>query len=454
MSLAVGDKFFSFLPHVVDRIGLAVPVDATSMNPGFLTPTGVTRNAGLQAIVDRRVLENGVSQPKHPELRRLRFALVDLTGPKEFSSPHFAGNRETEQGGLGSLSKIACMYAAYQCKFDLEQLARQKGLTTEKDLFDAARDLWNDTQKKDTANVTTLFPQNPKIELFGKLMEIDGKEIVVPRPFSGPDLERMFTVTPGSSGGVDVRIQGSDLILVDPSVPGSPPAESAAVASYLKTGGENLKEVRKLTFAERLYLMIDESDNAAAHSCIESVSFLFLHSAIWQSDFYNPQRGGGLWEASTHDTANNVRWVKPPVPRNNPSADFVSANAAGVAALLTLMAQGELVDNNSSDGMKQLTNKRKAIPGGSHTRSFFLEGFDNHQPRIPVDEFQSKLGIGNFLNDGAIITRTEGSTQIRYVAAGFDAPDSQDGVAFLRRLILELDKCIQENNGLITASTP
>jgi hypothetical protein len=452
---AVADMFLSFLPHRCKPLtGAAVAVDATSMNPGFFTSTGVKRHDPLQKIVNRRVLEDGVAAPKHPELRKLRFALVDLTGAAKLKDPQFAGHNETDQGGLGSLAKTACMYAAFQLKFDLEELAKQKSLTTEKDLFQAARDLWNDTQKRDTANTTSIFPKGPKIELLGKLVEIDGKKARLPRGLAAPDLERIFTVT-ASGSGVSIRFKGSDLIQVDPAVTGTKPHNTAAVQKYVAAGAESLGEVRKLTFAERLFLMIDESDNAATHSCIENVSFLYIASSLWQSDLYRPERGGGLWEASTHDTG-GVRWIKPPVPSTGTGVDFVSATAASVASLFTLMEQGRLVNSEACAGMKHLTSKQKSS-FGSLTRSFFEEGLRS----LKFDRLHSKLGIGNFNNDGAIIERTispvpgdpSKNKQIRYVAAGFDEPLAQDG-AQLRKLIIQLDKCIQENNGLISSAAP
>jgi len=451
---AVADMFLAFLPHRCKPLaGAPVAVDATSMNPGFFTTTGVKRHDPLQKIVNRRVLEEGVAAPQHPELRKLRFALVDLTGPANLKDPKFAGHNETDQGGLGSLAKTACMYAAFQLKFDLEELARQKSLTTEKALFQAARDIWNDTQKRDTANATSIFPKGPKIELLGKLAEIDGRKVPLPRALASPDLERMFTVA-SSGAGISVRFRGSDLILVDPAVTGTQPHTTTAVQKYVAAGAESLKEVRKLTFAERLFLMIDESDNAATHSCIENVSFLYIASSLWQSDIYRPERGGGLWEASTHDTG-GVRWILPPVPRGKKGTDFVSATAASVASLFTLMEQGRLVNSEACAGMKHLTSKRKSF--GSLTRSFFEEGLRS----LTIDRLHSKLGIGNFNNDGAIIERTISPVpgdptkdkQIRYVAAGFDEPLAQDG-AQLRKLIIQLDKCIQENNGLISSATP
>jgi hypothetical protein len=448
----VADKL-CFLPHRCQPLaGPSISLDAKAMNPGFLTPTGVTRDAALQAIVDRRVLAN------HPNLSKLRFALVDLTGTAKLASPQFAGHRETEQGGLGSMAKLACMYAAYQMKFDLEELARQKGLTLKEPIFDAARAIWRDRQKPDPANVTQLFPADPKIELFGNLMAIDGVPLSAPHGFSTPDLERILTVVPGDPPGT-LRFIGSDQILVDPSVPGAPPAETPAVLAYAHSGGEALGEVRKFSFAERMFLMVDKSDNAAAHSCIEDISFPFITSAIWQSDFYRPERGGGLWENSTHDKG-ATRWLKPPVPRGNPESDFVSATAASVAALLTLLEQGRLVNQEACAGMKQMMNKNKVgVDRGSHTRSYFRQGL---RPLVP-DRIHSKLGIGHFLNDAAIIVRTvpdpadpAKTKEIRYVATGFDdpTPPSPKPAVFLDALIVELDKCIRENNGLLAASSP
>jgi hypothetical protein len=460
-NIAVPKTFLSFLPHRCKTLaGTSVDVDATVMNPGFFTATDVTRDDvapnGLQKIVNRRVLEDGVASPKHAVLRDRRFALVDLTGPDKLSNPKFAGHREKEQGGLGSLAKTACMFAAFQLKFDLEELSRQKGLTTDTALFPAARAAWEQTQKRDATSVTSIFPSGPKIELLGKFVEVDGKPIEVPHDFAAPDLERMFDVTPDGSGGAVVKFKGSDAILVDPAASSSAPHISPAVRNYVARTKENPTEVAKLSFAERLFLMIDESDNAAAQSCIQSVSFLYIASALWQSDIYRPERGGGLWEASTHFPG-GVRWTPPPVPRGAKGTDFVSATAASVASLFTLMEQGRLVNPDACAGMKQLTSKKKAFGFGSLTKSFFEEGL---RP-LGFDRLHSKLGIGDFNNDAAIIERTivpdpadpSKNKQIRYVAAGFDDRVPDRGRS-LRTLIVELDKCIQENNGLISASTP
>jgi hypothetical protein len=410
------------------------------MNPGFLTATSVTRNAALQAIVDRRVLEIGVTKPLHPGIHNFRFAVADLTA--DVLAPKFAANEELRQGGIGSMSKVACMFAAFQLRFDLRELARTQGLSTQTALFDAARKIWAATQIRDPAQVTSIFPAKPKIELLGKLMEIDGATVAIPHPFSSPDLEKIFDP---ASGTTSINFNGSNLVNVDPSVSGAPDINPALQKYVNKFEHGNLTEVRKFTFAERLFLMVDQSDNSATHSCIENISFLYLASSLFQSDIYSPQRGGGVWEGSTHD--GDFRWIKPPVPRGNPKADFVSGTAASAAALFTLIEQSRLVDPVAAAGMRQLTSKNKK-PFGSLTRSFFQEGLD--AAGLTQVRLHSKLGIGDRLNDGAIIVRQVGSKQIRYVATGFDAIGDTD----FGPLIVALDKCIRENNGLLSPSSP
>ena len=145
------------------------------------------------------------------------------------------------------------------------------------------------------------------------------------------------------------------------------------------------------------------------------------------------------------------------MPKNDPNSDFVSANACSVAALLTLLEQGRLVNREACAGMKHLIDKQKSgVPGGSHTRSYFFEGLQ----ALPLDRIHSKLGIGTYRNDAAIIVRTvrpdprdrSKDKQIRYVAVGMD--DDTVTTDHLHRLIVEFDKCIQENNGLLSASVP
>src|SRR5262245_35109983 len=175
----VANAVFAFQAHSVDTgfsIGVSnvVPMTPSVMNPGFLTDAGVTVDRkknppdpdGLQDLVDAML-------GRKPALAGLRFALVDLT--TDVDLPALAGHDLTLQGGLGSMAKMAIMLAAYQLKFDLEQLAKAKSLNDKDALFKAARDLWVDTQKDSPgAKTTEIHPGDaatrmPKLSLRGDL---------------------------------------------------------------------------------------------------------------------------------------------------------------------------------------------------------------------------------------------------------------------------------------------
>lgn len=477
----VPQKSLSFLPHSWKKPdGSTVSLDSLDpgiMNLPFMTDTDTVRNPGLQTILDQQIpATDPLRSDGPPKGRGLRFALVDLTGDK-LNSPQFAGHREKDQGGLGSMAKLACMCAAFQLKFDLETL----GVSDLTALFKQARDNWNDTQIPgfdrhlifSGASPKPPAPGNPKIDLLGKLVFFDAASIEVPRPASSPDLERIFK-TPPASGSL--AFDGSDRILVGPQGVSSAPDTNSKVENYVNNGGgiAALRDPKQdFSFAERLFLMIDNSDDPATQTCVENVSFLYIASTIWQSGLYNPRRGGGLWQGTTQfDGPGRLAWARfdkskpnvtalPPVPQG---ADAISGTAASIAAMLTLIAQGRLVSQDASGGMKHLMSRRKqglhnrrGRRVGSYTRSFFNEGLSFQQEEVdnvrrtprfveaPVREIYSKIGIADFSSDCALVVRQDRGKELRYIAAGFD---STQGAALLRRLIVRLDMCIQQNNGL------
>jgi len=444
---AVAPTFFSFLPHFCHserKPQDVVRMNPSEMDPGFLTATDVIRHqnaagTGLQDIVNRML-----ERKKH--LRKHRFSLVDLT-TNLFVLPPFAGNEEKKQGGLGSMAKLAIMYAAFQLKFDLEQLAKQQGLQKEEEIFKAARSQWAETQKRDSNSpVTELHPGDqqariPRIELRGSLVRVDGKAFPLPIPATAasPNLERIFKMT-----ATGLQFQGSDRVFIDQ--PGAPHT-SQGVEDYVHKTPENFTKIRQLSFAERMLLMVDESDNTASHTCVQDVGYLYIASSLFQSDLYNPKRGGGLWEGSSH---RGLNWEKSFVI---PAADFQNSTAAAFASLLTLIAQGRLVNPAASAAMKHLMSKKKtgltvvsqgqARSVGSYTRSFLGEGLLPKGFRFK--EFSSKIGIGDFVNDCALVLREDRGKELHYAVAAFD--DNGDGKS-IGELMVELDMCVQENNGL------
>lgn len=452
----------AFLPHFCQPLRsdptVIVGLDPLFMNPGFLTSTGVKKANQLQGFVDSFL-------GRKRNLSRLRFALVDLS--KKDLSPDFAGHRETEQGGLGSMAKIAVMYGVFQLKFDLEVFAKRMSLNSQRTLFNAARAIWAKTQIEDAkAPGKELHPAKPKIELRDKLVKSDGEAFPIKllKNAAAPKLENIFEVTSGGAGALTIKILGSDRIQVDQPAPHT----NAAVERYVHFTPDNASEARKLTFAERMFLMIDESDNVATNTCIDDLGLLYIASSLWQSGIYDPNRGGGLWAGSGFD--GHLHWHKSFAPQN---ADFTNSTAASVAAYFTLMAQNQLINPGSSAAIKHLLSKRKTgltskqgFPTGSYTRSFFEEGLrhDGIKPdpinvfsrtgrRFSLQEVHSKLGIGNFSNDCLLVVREERGIELKYVATGFDDPKLATPT-LLWDLIVELDMCIQQNNGLAPKSAP
>jgi hypothetical protein len=466
---AVPHVNLAFLPHQCDLLGVQGLSNVTQQlfapPVGFLTANSVKNDDKLQEIIKRRVLSDG-------KLAKLRFALVDLTDPSpnvgksktevqniggKLALPEVAGvagNDLTKQGGLGSMAKLACMWAAFQLRFDVATLEKQVRTNDKDKLFNqggACRQLWDIRQKPGPAPGTILHAANPKIELRGSLIMMDGQPrhptdslpIAVPDSASYPDLYRIFDVSPGNTGVASLSFSGNALMPI--GQPGTPAFDNFSRSSSVEHFHHgNLTKARALTFWERLLLMIDASDNACAHACIENVGFLYIGSLLWQSGMFSPDRNGGLWEGDTHDPG-GLNWIKAPVPKGDPGNDFITGTAASVAALLTAMAQNRLVNKESCDGMRFLTDITRP---GRFLSSFFFDGL-TRKGRTP-DRCFAKVGIGTFVNDCAIIERTVNERKIRYVAAAFDSSDD----VHLHNIIVQLDSCILENNGLKRPADP
>jgi hypothetical protein len=467
-------KNFAFLKHfwTPGPSTADAEVQPQFANPGFLTPTGVTVSTkpapqkGLQQLVDD-MLTNHQRQTNKPKIEELRFALVDLSEGK-LLQPDFAGHKLTTQGGLGSTAKLGVMFAAFQLLNDLNVFSKQNpGLADAADLFSAIRTEWGQSQAlSPTPVVKQLHPGDanvPKMELQDRLVKIEktfNSAFRFPLPLHSqigpPRLEKMFTASrQGSSGPLQVQFLG-------------PLVNTDATQTFINTTPDNLEKVRQLSFGERMFIMIDDSDNAASQSCVEDVGYLYINSSLWQSDIFSPQRGGGLWVASSFRDK-NLRWVETPVPdKLQPANDsFTSCTPAAIAAILTLIEQNRLINQDLSGQMRALLSKFKTgpkrvikgklTPVGSYTRSYFKQGLQFMDPdavtrvrRFTLDDCCSKLGIGNKFSDAAIIKRTDRGKKLHYVAAAFDDEVTDK----LHELSVQLDMVIQQNNGLTPSPTP
>jgi hypothetical protein len=486
-----------------------VPLAEKSLDPAdlmsdFRTPAGLKEDHHLQGIVDDELDKKAkaVSQKVAKALKGTRFALIDLTG----GAPKVAGNKahgefdelRAEQAFGGSMIKLAAMYAAYQLQYDLNVLAKnhKPALATKEQLYQAAWDNWVSTQKLDPHakavalghvlkeqgrlvkdskgtrfrlrypekswnNITTWEQKHPH-DHNAKFEFIDG----------APNLDSIFEfiapTLPGKGKGTPAKVQFKHNA--------HPLDEDFLIAD------NDLDSLVNTPFYDRMLLMIDQSNNAAAATCIMDLGYLYIASSLLQSGLFSPAHGGGLWLSAPyhplpagargkHESAQDYNkrvnyfkkwiphfklWVPNPLPSHRPGnqRNFQVTSPAAIAMFMALLAQNKLVSPHASSEMKQIMNLNKDPAYGSGDRRLilpnyiaqFLDTDRGSHDLYDLAEIESKIGIGDdTIDDCAIIKRTIGHKTFRYVWTFVDLlfTDANDVLPILPRL---LDQCIQRNN--------
>jgi hypothetical protein len=341
-------------PTIAGRFitGPTAKLDVKAMNPGFIDNgdqliTDTSAN-GLQTCLRKLITTQfqnylGARQSGAPSAGdRLRVALVDLTGDK-ITRPDFAGWGSTVPIYGASAPKILALYAAYQLRRDLRELATAQKITNGKNLEAAAIQRWK------LGGIKSGFPN-----LFW-LFDI--------RNWSGTPNALNFTAA-----------------------------------------------------ARKVFQGI--MHNAEAGELIIKVGFPYIASVTWQSGLYHPTRSG-LWLTSSYGKG---QWG------GNPVKGAYSANitALSAATYFTLLAQGRLTDNASSNEI------RAWLLGGCVT-GLFPDG---------LGVVASKCGIwSDYLHDCALIVRGG----IRYVVAGLTRTKPGEFSKYTQ-LFTELDRLIVRNN--------
>ena len=157
--------------------------------------------------------------------------------------------------------------------------------------------------------------------------------------------------------------------------------------------------------------------NHEAGQLIVAVGFPYMGSLTWQSGLHHPTRGG-LWLTSSYGKGKSGA---------NPVRAPFSANvtALSVATYFTLLAQGRLTDDASSQDIKN------SLRGGCVTGLFPLGSF-----------VAAKCGIyGESLHDCALIERNG----LRYVVVGLTKTRRADYAKY-SQLFSDLDQLIVRNN--------
>jgi hypothetical protein len=384
-------EFFAHLLHFQKAGSVNLVLDRRGCNPGFWTLSSVvdTSKSPLQGFLDEAL-------GRHKDFRTLRIGLADLT--KDVNKPELVGHSLLKQGSIASTCKISAMYASFQLKLDLEEFASTFGAKDKKELFEAARSNWALTQIDNTsAPVTPLNEGSPKLELQGELVKKNGKKIKL--VFAEPQLDQIFKVTPSSSGGLQIDFRDD--------------------------------------YTADLELMIPHSNNQAAHRCISKLGFLFINSALWQCDLFNAHRNGGLWLGGSYG---GTAWGAAPVGGSDAKQ---AGTPAAVIALFTLVIQKQLVSETASQSMMDLLSIGAGLhPGGYGSFMVNALAKAGRRPSVAL----SKVGIATANHDCIAVSRSQGGTQLRYVAVAMDVPLGKEKM--FEPLAQELDNCIMRNNGL------
>ncbi|MCI0591323.1 MAG: class A beta-lactamase-related serine hydrolase [Gammaproteobacteria bacterium] len=327
-------------------------LDVRDMNPGFIDKSDNlitdTSSTGLQTCLSKLITtqfqdflgKKGNLAPSQHD--RLRVALVDLTGHK-LTRPDFAGWGSTVSMYGASVPKILALYAAFQLRRDLRNVAATQNISTGKALKSAAISNW----------------------------KISGLKSGV------PNLIWLFDIH-----------KWSGMSALD-------------FSSNARNAFGNITK------------------NCPAGELIARIGFPYIASLTWQSGLRHPTRGG-LWLPAAYCSKGSWRGNPIRVSGSN------SVTALSVDTYFTLLAQGRLVDDVSS-------NQIKAFLKHGCVTSLFPTG---------LGMVASKCGIwSDYVHDCALIVR--GS--IRYVVVGLTRLRNGEGPKYTQ-LFRELDNVIVRNN--------
>ncbi len=246
-----------------------------------------------------------------PPFNQMGIALVDLTRAPRIG---YAGWNDVHQTYVASLAKIAAMFAAFQLRQSVRAAAKLLQVTDPSKVFEAITAAWS-----------------PLVST-----RITG------RPADFPNLNNIFSIS-GNPGNWMIDFtddnKGWDAI--------------NQIGDSLPKG---------LGFRDRMKLMIANSNNRAAASCIDDIGFQYLNGALAAEGLFSASDGGGLWIALDYG---GHEWGK-----SAGGGWSQGATAAAVARFLALLETNRLVDADASDEM------RKIMSFQGHYGSWFV----NHLP--------------------------------------------------------------------------
>lgn len=332
----------------------------------------------------------------------MRFAVVDLTDGAKV----YAGFRDQEEVAVFSVAKLLVMYAAFQLRHDLGEVAARSQATTQDDLIKEARDQWAKAPEQRVKNILAPDPSFPKA--------------------GPPDLKRIFTMVHSGDGWkVDFAHSNKTIKELDDL---DDQLENLNVPKALAL-------LDQLGFLDRMKLAIGWSNNMAAATCVRDVGYPYMAALTVQSGLYDyDERAGkgpgGLWLGGDYkDGVVAGPWNPSPVGHFAPAG-----TAKALATFMALLGRDRLVDAKASHDMRDLMDHLKiraellkGVPEGQTANvplSFFFNGLRHH---VKLKEMCPKIGFikMDHENEVALIDVDEESKR-RYVLVALGAVYSED----------------------------
>ena len=358
----------------------------------------------------------------NPVTKPMCGAIADVTGNPDL--PAFYAHNPIDMLYVASLAKIYPMYVAFELRKRVEEQAQDMiklGLSTatagwEGQVFATLDKAWK-------AKLRAAFPTLPAA--MPKFSEIFVLSATGKASFAEND-------PPLTDADLDFR-------------PPNPTPGNAPISPEFKTPPGK--------FLDWMRLMLRWSNNEAASNCIRALGYPYINGVLGAAGFFNKSSRVGLWLSGDylgHDWLKgngagqplSQRWAR--LQRRN--VTNFAGTAFQVARLLTLLAQGRLVDKDSSTAMLRL------MTGVAGIGSYIRGGLAGAVPPRAFTAIASKIGCGDevpppacgFTHDCAIVRVDRGADPARtmhYVVVALGGHPNQ-AKADLRTMVVRLHDCV------------
>jgi hypothetical protein len=378
-------------------IALKLPAES----PFYGGPSAADRAKALADLFERPKTFTKEMQElaKHAKRKNMAFAAVIVP---ENGKPRFAGVNEAKYTNVGSIAKLALLYAAVQLRADVGVIGTTPGLGDEGSRADRRSAMITAVRKA--------FEASPD----AGLRNIGASARTLPRLTRIFDLDDFLTAPSASRSANNLSFTGTISVAKDSSL------ENVPFSKVPNPSIDDLPFETRLVMAMRAHG--DTPLNLAATSCICDVGLPYVQALLTRTGFRQLHgERPGLWLASLFGAAPRRRSdEEQPITETGPqlACDLADpcrigngstgqgATAQGVATFLTLLHQNHLV----------------SLAGSAAMRSYLVRGGRIKTGLRGVGEdglVLSKVGVLEpWYSDAALITATSISRALS---------DSEDG---------------------------